>query len=384
MTYTFKSRKYDLTCTVASIIQKAKQRNSHRIFLICLISINFLTILIPAAKISNFHYHLVPIFLGSFLLTSIEFLILFSIGLGLELGCFFIIDNTLVGEHCLFDFIMFALIGAYCLYVTIQMDENIYQEKILFEKNERLEVNHLQGLHIAALAHEIRQPLCALLLNSKLIIEKETIWNLNHESKRLMESVHEQIEELSRIVQTLESLASSNKSSFSIVNLGILVKNIIDKKEPLFRQQSIKVQLDIDHLTCMLEADSYQLHILLKNIIDNAVVSVSKKPIQDRIIAISIKSTVKDLYLSIADSGLGFINHSMSRNFHFCYQSNGMGVGLSLINSLIASNQAEILYGRSQELGGALIEIKFRKVLSQNKTNKESDRVLLDGPIVNR
>jgi len=175
-------------------------------------------------------------------------------------------------------------------------------------------------------------------------------------------SVNQQ-EQLILINQTIEhQLKRAQSAGESSWHLGCKVLPVINKLISAFN----KIYYDKDILfTCEIseelhfKGDESDLMEMLGNVIDNACKATKS--------AILIKgSNTKDsLYIQIEDDGEGvslatkelILNRGMRAD---SYQK-GHGIGLAIVNDIVASYQGIILIESSEKLGGAMFTLKFEQ-----------------------
>lgn len=210
-------------------------------------------------------------------------------------------------------------------------------------------------------AHELRTPLATLQTHLETMIDG--IWE---PTTARLESCHEEILRISRLVSDMEKLAryeSDNlvldKSEFSA---GEFVKRLMQTFESTFTQKNIilVIQDDGSHIF----ADRDKLSQILINLVSNAL----KFTPDTGTITISILGSNQETLLKVTDTGLGISPTDLPHIFERFYRADisrnrttgGSGIGLTLVKAIVEAHQGSI--DVSSEIGnGASFTVRFPK-----------------------
>lgn len=240
---------------------------------------------------------------------------------------------------------------------------------------------HVQSLDSRAVVHEIRQPLSCLLMQTQMLLEMSDDWDLPDDCKNIILSLHGRSQEISNITESIESLITQCEHHMQAVDLCCVVQEAIETSLIYLKANFINITFEFNEL-CTIEANRHQLLILIKNILKNSIRSVTKNSSSNRFIQVNVISSQHLVDLSVADNGSGFNTSLFAQTFRFSYKPEGMGVGLLIINSIVKAHQAQIHYGSSSDLGGALVQIKFNKLTNLGVSSKGIDKELLFESVV--
>ena len=253
--------------------------------------------------------------------------------------------------------------------------------KLAQEKSTYLELMHVHSLDSRALVHEIRQPLSCLLMQTQMLLEMSDDWDLSDDCKNIILSLHGRSQEISNITESIESLITQCEHHMQAVDLCCVVQEAIETSLIYLKANFINITFEFNEI-CTIEANRHQLLILIKNILKNSIRSVTKNSSSNRFIQVNVISSQHLVDLSVADNGSGFNTSLFAQTFRFSYKPEGMGVGLLIINSIVKAHQAQIHYGSSSDLGGALVQIKFNKLTNLGVSSKGIDKELLFESVV--
>lgn len=109
--------------------------------------------------------------------------------------------------------------------------------------------------------------------------------------------------------------------------------------------------------------DDAQLHLMVSNLLRNALQAVEKAPADRKKVSLSLKESPAGLLLSVEDSGPGFSPEQqlVSELPIESTKPEGMGMGLYLVRTAVENHRGRITFSRSPSLGGASVTVTFPK-----------------------
>jgi C4-dicarboxylate-specific signal transduction histidine kinase len=208
----------------------------------------------------------------------------------------------------------------------------------------------------ASIAHEINQPLAAVVTNADASLR----W-LDHEPPDLgeaREAVQRIIEEghrASQIVTRIRGLVRKLPPSRTLVDVNGLVGEIaaLCRHEMLLKH--VGVSFELTHPLPMILGDKVQLQQVLLNLIMNGLEAMD--PVGDRprklTLASRLEGAAHEIQVAVADNGIGFDEAQGQRMFSAFYTTKpgGMGMGLSISRSIIEAHGGRLLAASQQPHG---------------------------------
>lgn len=197
------------------------------------------------------------------------------------------------------------------------------------------------GRLVAGIAHEINNPMTAILGFSQLLLEQP----LPESIAPHLKVIHKEAERCRKIVSDLLAFSRRRKPVFNSVS----VENILDKAllslEAEMSRLKIEVKKSNEAPLIKVQADSHQLEDVFKHLLSNACYALEKKN-GPRKISITIFSKNQNLLISFEDNGVGISDADLKKIFDpfFTTREVGEGAGLGL----------SLSYGVLQEHGGLL------------------------------
>ena len=187
----------------------------------------------------------------------------------------------------------------------------------------------------ASIAHEIRNPLAAIVQANDLI-QGSTMTDI----QMLRELIVKQSTRINRIIEDTLGMVKSKKTEPIDLDLALWLPSFIKDHLNDIRDQ-IVLNIEGD---AQVEFDPHQLQHVLINLIRNAV-RHSKKAKQIQVeLRVSQQNDV--VWIDIIDEGEGVPHHQIVNLFQpfFTTEIDGTGLGLYLSRTFCEANQAKLLY----------------------------------------
>ena len=196
----------------------------------------------------------------------------------------------------------------------------------------------------ASLAHEIKQPLTAIILNAKACQHWIDQHPSNTEQARASTKRIEQ--DGTRAIEVIERVRSFYKKDApdrrEPVDLSQLVQEMIMLLRGEATRNSVAVRLELADDLPKVMADSVQLQQVLINLVLNAI-----EAMRDRGGELTIGSQLTadgNLVISVGDTGVGLPAENLERIFDpfFTTKPEGTGMGLALTRSIVESHGGRV------------------------------------------
>lgn len=197
-----------------------------------------------------------------------------------------------------------------------------------------------------SLAHELNQPLAAIMSNAQAAIRL-----LDRPDKDIgdaMDALNDIVADTMRAGKTIESLRKfirSNESETRPTSINELTREVFDLIHSESIIEHIAVTLDLQPGLPPVRGDRTQLQQVLLNLILNAKDAVKKKQPSDRKIKITTKrSDSGEVHVGVTDSGPGISAENLDKIFEPFYSTKdeGLGIGLSISRSIVEAQDGRI------------------------------------------
>jgi signal transduction histidine kinase len=213
----------------------------------------------------------------------------------------------------------------------------------------------------AGMAHELNQPLTAILANTqaaKRLLDEQPP-ELDTARDAMARSV-EQARRAADVVGRMRRVVERPEvgASLQIVNLQNTVNDALYLLEPECKR--LGVQPAVSGTGILLKADPVALEQIIHNLLTNALQALAQVPPSERALTIAMQPEVSQGVLTICDSGPGIPADVLSRIFEpfFTTRDGGLGLGLSLCESL-AADMGGTLTATNAAQRGALFRLSL-------------------------
>ena len=222
-----------------------------------------------------------------------------------------------------------------------------------FIKSEREHLRRYRNT-LGDLAHSLKTPLAVM----RGLFENE------HDAKRLHEGGLEQIVRMDEIVAYQLARAAKSGHQTYAAPLAILphAEEIAVMLEKVYARKGALAEFEVDARS-VFHGDKGDLMELMGNLLDNAF-----KWCKGRVLLTAEplglpKARRPGLLLRVEDDGPGIpedkISDVLKRGVRGDERVQGHGIGLSIIGDIVSSYDGELKVSRSEQLGGALFEVRL-------------------------
>jgi signal transduction histidine kinase len=215
---------------------------------------------------------------------------------------------------------------------------------ILAQRRER-EARLMTGDAVAAaIVHEIKQPLSAMVNNANAAV---------HWLDRSMPDIDKAKEVLKRIaagghragavIGSIRAMFKSDARNRTSLDINELINEAIDMLRSDLQKHRICVQTGTNRHLPQVTGDRIQLEQVLLNLIANAIDSMTAED-EPRILSVKSEVLGGGIMVAVADSGKGIASQDVDRIFNplFTTKSGGMGMGLSICRSIIEAHDGRL------------------------------------------
>ena len=217
----------------------------------------------------------------------------------------------------------------------------------------------------AAIAHEINQPLGAILSNAEaceLLLQDGAS---PEELRVIMGDIRRDAVRASNVIRHVRSLARKPEMAFERLDANDLVEGVVALMTPDSRGRRIAIEMLPSPAPAWVRADRAQMQQVLINLVTNAMDAIESQPGYEGSsglppVVVSITAHGEEVIISVTDAGPGLPEDVIERLFATFYTSkaHGMGLGLSIARSI-----AEAHGGRIRAENNPIAGARFSVVL---------------------
>ena len=194
----------------------------------------------------------------------------------------------------------------------------------------------------ASIAHEIKQPLAAILANCSAGIR----WLARpepdvSEGLKALKRIADDGQRTEEVIESVRGLFRSDGYEKSRLDINGIIREVLTFLEIELRDQGVSVQSELADGLPTVDADRVKLQQVILNLVMNAADAM--REVSDRPRILRIRTEIHDpagVLVAIEDSGGGIKPQNIERIFEpfFTTKSNGTGMGLSICRSIIEAH----------------------------------------------
>lgn len=224
------------------------------------------------------------------------------------------------------------------------------------------EVKHLDrvvtmGTLTASIAHEINQPLGAILSNAQAAIR--FLKAKQPDIVQVREALEDIVSDDKRaavVIRRLRMMLKKEELKRNKLQIDSVLKEIVDLLQSELILNNVSIRIDLEKELPVIWGDRIQIQQVVLNLLVNALEAVKDLPEEKREIRLSARSELPDkILISVSDLGPGIEAHKRESIFEAFYttKKRGLGMGLPICKTIIEQHYGEIWTSDIPE-GGAV------------------------------
>jgi len=207
-------------------------------------------------------------------------------------------------------------------------------------------------------AHEIKNPLTPMRLTIQSFEKNFNPGDGKNKNKikDLSKSLIEQIDTMSSIATAFSNFANMPEQKRELLNVVEIIQIALD----IFDKDYVEYTTENDEILTLF--DRTQLIRVVTNLLNNAIQAIPED--RDPMIFVKVHSNKKNVVINIQDNGNGILEKNKTKIFEpsFTTKSSGMGLGLSMIQSIMEAYNGSITF-KTKENQGTTFNVVFPKKL---------------------
>ncbi len=282
-------------------------------------------------------------------------------------------DSTEVRDFRLLATVVAAVPLGFLVFLRQHLADNerirlLEQSEQSIENLQRLQAQLVQseklislGQLAAGAAHEINNPLTAILGYSDLLADDESI---PEKSRTIAAKIREQARRTKTLVGNLLSFARQVPPERTLLDLNTVVSNAVQLRALDLRGGTTKVELQLESVLPGVRGDGNQLMQVFFNIVNNAIDAMESAHGGGTLTIKTMRDRASVVVL-FSDTGPGLKEpHRVFDPFYTTKPvGKGTGLGLSICFGIIQEHGGKILCYNRQE-GGAVFRVELPAVLA--------------------
>ncbi|HXH29689.1 MAG TPA: ATP-binding protein [Bacteriovoracaceae bacterium] len=201
---------------------------------------------------------------------------------------------------------------------------------------------------LAIVSHDLRNPLTAVMLQTKLIMRTIAAnQDIPQDLIGKLERISHSGERMNRLIQDLLDVSSLEGGKFSLVKNNFstvtLLNDICIANEVIATQNHLKLKVDYPGQDVFLSGDRDRLFQVFSNLVSNSIKFTPKDG------QITLGAVVKDdeVIFTVSDTGSGIPQEDLPHVFDRFWQGHrkkkgGVGLGMSIVKGIVEAHQGTV------------------------------------------
>ena len=229
----------------------------------------------------------------------------------------------------------------------------------LGEQIAQLERQRTLGAMSASFAHELSQPLTAILMDAQAV--KTSVAKGESNSKEILESIQEIENSTNRTVKLVERIRNfirPAKTDYEFVEIKTLLDDVAHLLAYEIREQKVQFEIDVEDAPCLVHGDRVQLSQIVLNVYRNAMQAMA--PNVSKKMYVTLERADERVVLRVRDTGPG-VSAEMKPVVGAAFVSSkedGLGVGLSISKTIAEMHSGSLAISNAVD-GGAIVELNL-------------------------
>jgi len=232
--------------------------------------------------------------------------------------------------------------------LVVQNRRRRWAEREAHQRRE--ELSHMtrvatMGELTASLAHEINQPLAAILSNAqaaqRLLALEEKDWG---EIREILADIAADDLRAGEVIRRMRTLLRKGESYPTVLDMNDIVAEVLGlvRGEMILHNVSLSLELSSDPL--LTHGDRIQLQQVLLNLVVNALDAMKETSGRSRRLVVRTQAAGRSGEVSVQDSGAGVPADKLEQVFEpfVTTKPHGLGLGLSICRSIIQAHGGHI------------------------------------------
>lgn len=220
----------------------------------------------------------------------------------------------------------------------------------------------------SALAHEISQPLGAILLNAEAaeMFLAQTPPDLE-EVRTILADICKDERRAAAVIDRMQMLLKHRELIFEALSVRQLIDEVLLLMRTEFQVQKATIQIEVPDTLPKVYADRVQIQQVLLNLLLNSLDALEGSIEQNRRIIVRATQNREGIVeVAVTDRGFGISPEQMAHLFElfFTTKRNGTGIGLAISKTIVEAHGGEIM-AENNPAGGATLRFTLKAVQAE-------------------
>ena len=206
----------------------------------------------------------------------------------------------------------------------------------------------------ASIAHEINQPLAAIVGNAKAGVRLLACPSPDlEEVQHALTDIAEQGDRAAEIIARISAQIKNAKAEKTAVDINESVREVLALAHRELQKHQVSVQMELAPAVAPVMGDRVQLQQVILNLIMNGAEAMESAASHPKTLVIASQSDPSGVSVSVQDSGIGIDPENGKRIFEafFTTKPRGMGMGLSISRSIVEEHGGQLMFSPNADQG---------------------------------
>jgi PAS domain S-box-containing protein len=207
----------------------------------------------------------------------------------------------------------------------------------------------------ASIAHEVNQPLAAIVANSHACHRWLSAAPPNLErAKVIAERIIRDANSAADVVSRIRALFKQSTESRSSAPIATVIAEARDLMAEEALRRRVRMEVEVDGVLPKVVLDRTQIQQVLVNLIRNGIEAMESVA-TDRVLRLSARWSTDCIQVGVIDSGYGLDDVDKVFDPFFTTKRDGMGMGLAICRSIVESHGGQLWAERNEPRGAKFI-----------------------------
>jgi C4-dicarboxylate-specific signal transduction histidine kinase len=233
----------------------------------------------------------------------------------------------------------------------------------------------IAGELTASIAHEINQPLAAILANAEaaeLLLKTGRVGP--DDMGNILADIRRDDLRASEVISRLRTLLAKQGVERQPVELNGVVAAGCEMLDAEVRRRGVTLVIRPSATPVQVNGNAIQIQQVLINLVMNAMDAVADLPERRRALVVSTVEDAAHVTLKVSDHGAGIPPQNLARLFDsfFSTKSRGMGLGLSITRTIVEAHGGQV-WATSTPGTGTTFHVELPKLLASAASPQEKN-----------
>ena len=224
----------------------------------------------------------------------------------------------------------------------------VQAEELEFQRDELYKSNKTKEKLLSVVAHDLKNPIHALIGFSELLVDDESKLS-DEEEKQYIEYIHESSVQIHNLLENLLKWAQSQSSSIKYQPEQFDVNELLNVNIKLFNESGLKKRINLVFKNSgnkTVFADKNMINTVIRNLVNNAI----KFTAAGGSVTVASETKNDEVEITVADTGVGMSEEAVKKiletdEFHSSlgtFNEQGTGLGLAICKEFLHVHKSKL------------------------------------------